>query len=236
MRPSSLVPIVALLLLPFGAVIAGAPNQLTPQEIKDGWKLLFDGTSTNGWRGLSSETFPDKGWSVVDGTLRHEKSGGGGDIVTTQDHLNFELSWEWKIGEAGNSGVKYNLPDPRKAVGFEFQMLDDLKHPDAAKGAIHQTGALYDLIEPDPARKVRPPGEWNQSRLLVEGTHVEQWLNGAMTLSFEIGSPALLERVAKSKYAKVKGFGVKVASPILLQDHGDEVVFRDLKIRDLPAK
>ncbi|MEI6870820.1 MAG: DUF1080 domain-containing protein [Verrucomicrobiota bacterium] len=235
MRPHALFSIVAML-LPVGAAIAGAPNQLTSQEIKDGWKLLFDGTSSNGWRGLATESFPDKGWRVVDGTLRHEKAGGGGDIVTTQDHLNFELSWEWKIGEAGNSGVKYNLPDPKKAVGFEFQMLDDQKHPDAARGTIHQTGALYDLIEPDPSRKARPAGEWNQSRLLVDGTHVEQWLNGAMTLSFEIGSPALLERVAKSKYAKVNGFGVKTASPILLQDHGDEVVFRDLKIRDLPSK
>ncbi len=232
----ALIPQISALLFCAAIANAGEPNKLTEQESAAGWKLLFDGTSTAGWVGIGTTEFPAKGWSASDGTLRHEKGGGGGDLVTAQNHLNFELSWEWKIGEAGNSGVKYNLPNPAKNVGFEFQMLDDAKHPDAKRGTIHQTGALYDLIEPDAARKTKPAGEWNQSRLLVDGAHVEQWLNGAMTLSFEIGSPDLLERVAKSKYAKVNGFGIKTSSPILLQDHGDEVVFRDLKIRDLPAK
>jgi hypothetical protein len=232
----ALIPQISALLFCATIANAGEPNKLTEQESAAGWKLLFDGTSTAGWVGIGTTEFPAKGWSASDGTLRHEKGGGGGDIVTAQNHLNFELTWEWKIGEAGNSGVKYNLPNPAKNVGFEFQMLDDAKHPDAKRGTIHQTGALYDLIEPDAARKTKPTGEWNQSRLLVDGAHVEQWLNGAMTLSFEIGSPDLLERVAKSKYAKVNGFGIKTSSPILLQDHGDEVAFRDLKIRDLPAK
>ncbi len=226
----------ALLLSTLVFASAAEPNRLSEQEVAAGWKLLFDGSTTSGWVALGTKTFPTKGWSAVDGTLRHEKSGGGGDVVTAEEHLNFELTWEWKIGQGGNSGVKYNLPDPAKALGFEFQMLDDEKHPDATKGLIHQTGALYDLIEPDAARKTKPAGEWNQSRILVNGAHVEQWLNGAKTVSFEIGSPELLERVAKSKYAKIKGFGIKTASPILLQDHGDEVVFRDIKLRDLPAK
>jgi len=226
----------ALLLSTLIFASAADPNHLSEQEAAAGWKLLFDGSSTAGWVALGTTAFPTKGWSAVDGTLRHEKSGGGGDIVTSEAHLNFELTWEWKIGQGGNSGVKYNLPDPNKAVGFEFQMLDDERHPDAGKGLIHQTGALYDLIEPDAARKTKPAGEWNQSRLLVDGTHVEQWLNGAKTVSFEIGSPELLERVANSKYKKVKGFGMKTPSPILLQDHGDEVIFRDIKLRDLPAK
>jgi len=226
----------ALLLSTLLFATAADPNPLSEQEAAAGWKPLIDGSSTAGWVALGTTAFPTKGWSVVDGTLRHEKSGGGGDIVTSEAHLNFELTWEWKIGPGGNSGVKYNLPDPNKGVGFEFQMLDDERHPDAGKGPIHQTGALYDLIEPDASRKTKPAGEWNQSRILVDGPHVEQWLNGAKTVSFEIGSSALLERIANSKYKKVKDFGLKAASPILLQDHGGEAIFRDIKLRDLPAK
>jgi len=226
----------ALLLSTLLFATAADPSPLSEQEAAAGWKPLIDGSSTAGWVALGTTAFPTKGWSVVDGTLRHEKSGGGGDIVTSEAHLNFELTWEWKIGPGGNSGVKYNLPDPNKGVGFEFQMLDDERHPDAGKGPIHQTGALYDLIEPDASRKTKPAGEWNQSRILVDGPHVEQWLNGAKTVSFEIGSSALLERIANSKYKKVKDFGLKAASPILLQDHGGEAIFRDIKLRDLPAK
>ena len=215
--------------------LAADHNTLSPEEQKAGWTLLFDGASSAGWVGLGKNVFPEKGWSAQNGTLRHEKGGGGGDIVSAKSYLNFELKWDWQIGTAANSGLKYNLANPAKAVGFEYQLLDDQRHPDGAKPS-HQTAALYDLIPAAPDRVVMPVGEWNQSRLLVDGSHVEQWLNGVKTVEFEMGSPELLEKVAASKYAKAKDFAVKAASPILLQDHGDQVVFRNLKLRELPAK
>jgi hypothetical protein len=229
---------LALCSLLFSAPVwAVENNTLSDQEKAQGWKLLFDGKSTQGWVALGKSTFPEKGWKVEDGELRHEKSAGGGDIVTNNAYTNFELTFEWQIGEAGNSGVKYNLADPSKNVGFEYQLLDDAKHPDGIKnGTSHQTAALYDLIEPNPARKVSPVGDWNLSRLLVDGNHVEHWINGVQSLSFEIGSPDMQVRISKSKYKKVQNFGAKSASPLLLQDHGDQVKFRNLKIREIHAK
>lgn len=210
-------------------------NTLTPSEKTDGWKLLFNGKSTEGWVALGKDAFPEKGWTIQDGVLHHQKGGGGGDIVTSKYFTNFELSFEWKIAEAGNSGVKYNLADPNKNVGFEYQMLDDAKHPDGVKnGTLHQTASLYDLVEPASDRKVNPVGAWNQSRILVQGNHVEHWINQTKSVTFEIGSPDMTARIAGSKYKKVAGFGEKKASPILLQDHGDSVDFRNVKIRELP--
>jgi hypothetical protein len=211
---------------------AEAPNTLTAAEKAAGWKLLFDGTSTAGWLGLGGKQFPAAGWIVADGTLARTK--GGGDIVTAEAYENFEFAWEWKIAKGGNSGVKYNLPDPKKNVGFEYQMLDDANHPDGKRGgALHQTAGLYDLLPPAAEKKPNPPGEWNASRIVVAGNKVEHWLNGAKTVEFEIGSEALKAAIAASKYAKIAKFGEKTKSPILLQDHGDEVAFRSLKLRVL---
>jgi len=173
---------------------------------------------------------------VQDGALFHPKGGGGGDIVTTEFFEDFELTWEWKIGQAGNSGLKYNLPNPTKGVGFEYQMIDDEGHPDGKRGGrLHQTGALYDVIEPAADKKMNAVGEWNSSRVVVKGNHVEQWLNGAKTVEFEMGSDALKELVAKSKFKTNAGFGEKTKSPILLQDHGDEVTVRSIKVRTSEA-
>ncbi len=234
MKRSLLLPTAALVLTLSAFSNAAEPNTITPEEKAAGWQLLFDGNSIDGWVGLGTTSFPAAGWSVKEGSLHHEK--GGGDIVTAKNYLNFELIWDWKISEVGNSGVKYNLPNPAKGVGFEYQMLDDARHADASRGLSHQTAALYDLIDPAADRKTKPAGEWNTSRLLVKGAHVEQWLNGSLALTFEIGSPEMQERIAKSKYAKVKDFGVKIASPILLQDHGDVVDFRSMKLRELGEK
>jgi hypothetical protein len=212
---------------------ADAPNTLTADEQAAGWKLLFDGKTTAGWRGIGKSDFPAKGWVVEDGVLRHIKKGGGGDIVTSEDYESFELTWEWKIGQAGNSGVKYNLPDPEQNIGCEYQLIDDEKHPDGLRGGkSHQTAGLYDLIAPAD-RKTNAVGEWNSSRLIVEGNHVEHWLNGVKTVEFEFGSEALKALIAKSKYKKVPGFGEKKKSPILLQDHEDEISFRSIKLRVL---
>ena len=226
-----------LLTLATAVSFAGEPNTLTDSEKADGWKLLFDGKTTAGWVAIGKTEFPDKGWSVKDGSLFHEKGAGGGDIVTKDSYENFELAWEWKIGAAGNSGLKYNLPNPAKAVGFEYQMIDDENHPDGKKGGrLHQTGSLYDVMEPAEDRKVSPVGEWNSSRVIVKGNHVEQWLNGKKTVEFEMGSAALKDLIAKSKYKATAGFGEKAKSPILIQDHGDEVTVRSIKIRVSDAK
>jgi Domain of Unknown Function (DUF1080) len=222
----------------FALSASGAePNTLTDAEKADGWKLLFDGKTTAGWTGVGGKPFPTKGWTVMDGALHHAKGGGGGDIVTVDAYEDFELSWEWKIGEGGNSGLKYNLPDPLRAVGFEYQLLDDAKHPDARqRGGARTTGSVYDVIAPVADKKLNPPGEWNVSRVIVKGSHVEHWLNGAKTVEFEMGSDVLKAAIAASKFKGNPAFGVKAKSPILIQDHGDEISLRAIKIRPLSAK
>ena len=237
MNLSRFLPVVTVLSLAAAVAVAAEPNTLTSEEKADGWKLLFDGKTTNGWVGIGKTAFPEKGWSVVDGTLYHMKGAGGGDIVTADKYENFELTWDWKIGFASNSGVKYNLPDSNKNIGFEYQLLDDENEPDGKRGGrLHQTASLYDLIEPPADKDIKPIGEWNSSKLIVNGNHVEEWLNGKKTVEFEMGSDDMKERIAKSKYKKVEGFGVKIASPILLQDHGGDIWFRSIKLKALDAK
>ncbi len=226
-----------LLALATVAAFAGEPNTLNDAEKSDGWKLLFDGKTTDGWVAIGKTAFPEKGWSVQDGALFHAKGGGGGDIVTSELYENFELTWEWRIGFAGNSGLKYNLPNPAKNVGFEYQMIDDDNHPDGKRGGRkHQTASLYDLMEPSEDAKPKAVGDWNDSRLLVKGNHVEEWLNGVKSLEFEMGSAALKALIAISKFKTVAGFGEKTKSPILLQDHGDEVAVRSIRIHVLDGK
>ena len=233
----SLTHFVFTSLLLVANAITAEPNTLTSEEKTAGWRLLFDGKTTAGWRALGKQDFPAKGWVVADGTLKHEKGGGGGDIVTTEHFNDFELSWEWRIQPGGNSGLKYNLPDPAKGVGCEYQLLDDVKHADATRhGATRQTGGLYDVLPPAADKKLNPAGEWNTSRILVRGNHVEHWLNGVKTVQFEFGSEALKAAIAESKFKGMAGWGVKTKSPILLQDHGDEASFRSMKIRLLESK
>ena len=235
-RPTLLAASLALL-LPLFAAQGADTNTLTADETAAGWKLLFDGKTLAGWQPIGKSGIPTKGWTVLDGAIFLGKGARGGDIVTVEHFGDFELTWEWKIGAVGNSGVKYNLPTPERNIGFEYQLIDDENHPDGKRGGrSHQTAALYDLIEPAAERKVKPVGEWNQSRLLVQGAHVEQWLNGVKIVEFDMGSDDLTARIAKSKYRREPNFGVKTKSPILLQDHGDEVAFRNLKVRVPAAK
>ena len=225
---------------------ATAPNTLTAAEKAAGWKLLFDGKTTTGWRGYHSTTFPAQGWAVEDGAIKKvakgEKPDSGGDIITTGEYGNFELALEWKLAAGGNSGLKYLItetPDGKghSGVGYEMQILDDERHPDAKEGVNgnRTAGALYDLIAPS-THAAKPIGEWNQARLVVRGHHVEHWLNGQKVVQFEIGSPEMKALIAKSKYKDIKGFGDATSGHILLQDHGDEVSFRNIKLRQLPAQ
>lgn len=233
---------LALVAFSAAATFAADPaaNTLTLEEKSAGWKLLFDGTSTKGWHSIGKTTPPPAAWAAEEGELRLLKKDGktgGGDIVTEEEFTDFELTWDWNIAEGGNSGLKYNLPDPTKGVGCEYQLLDDEKNEDAkVRNGTHVTASLYDLIPPAADKKINPAGQWNHSRLLVHGNHVEQWINGGKVVSFDFGSPEMTKLIEESKFKNTKGWGVKTKSPILLQDHGGAISFKNIKIRHLAAK
>jgi hypothetical protein len=235
--------------LPAGGQTAAA-NALTDAEKAAGWQLLFDGKSTNGWRGAYMDKFPAGGWRVENGTIGPVESGGaesrnGGDIVTTGEYDNFDLKFEFMLTDSANSGVKYfvveHQPKPAgSAFGLEFQVLDDAKHPDAKMGrnGNRTVGSLYDLIAAKD-KAAKPIGQWNEGRVLVQGNRVEHWLNGKKVVEYERGSENFRTLVGQSKYAapayNAKGrFGEAPKGHILLQDHGDRVMFRNIKIKPLP--
>jgi hypothetical protein len=208
------------------------PNRLTPEERRDGWQLLFDGHSTRGWRGFRQRLAP-KGWVVEDGAL--VRAAGGGDLITRGSYRNFELALEWKISAGGNSGIMYRVTedgDQTYQTGPEMQVLDDAGHADGAS-RLTSAGACYGLY-PSPAGVVHPAGEWNQVRLVVNGNHVEHWLNGVKVVEYELLSPDWEARVAGSKFSQWKGYGRAPAGHIALQDHGDRVEYRNIRIRELP--
>ena len=226
-----------------------SPNTLTPAEQKAGWHLLFDGRTLSGWRGLGYDTVPTAHWVVVNGAIK--KADGrplvGGDLMTIDSFADFELSFEWKVTPGANSGVKYNVSEAmsiaqggagtqggptHSALGFEYQILDDDRHEDG-KLPTHRSAALYDLIAPNAKKNLRPVGQWNRSRIVFRGTHGEHWLNGQKVVDFELGTAQMDSLLAASKYKTIPGFGVKRRGHIVLQDHGDEVYFRDIKVRPL---
>jgi hypothetical protein len=218
------------------AIGAETPNQLTAAEKAAGWKLLFDGNTTQGWHSLKKQSFPATGWVVEDGWL-HCLGQKGGDVLSDAEFEQFELVWEWRLEVAGNSGVKYFVLETRGSpIGHEYQMLDDERHPDGKLGEGKRVAAaFYDVLKPSVKTPTKPMGEINQSRVLVKGNHVEHWLNGVKVLEYECGSEALKAAVAQSKFKTVTGFGERVKGHILLQDHGANVWFRNVKIRDLSA-
>jgi hypothetical protein len=221
------------------AAATPAPNQLTPAEKKAGWRLLFDGRTTAGWRGFKKADFPAERWVVKDGALAHVRSvagedHGGADIVTADTFSEFDLRFDWRISAAGNGGLKYFVTEEREGpIAHEYQVLDDAGHPDGKVGPHRQTASFYDVLPPAAGKPLHPVGAWNESRVLVRGTHVEHWLNGSKVLEYELGSPEVQAAIAKSKFKDVAGFGTRLDGRILLQDHGDEVAFRNLKILDL---
>ena len=210
------------------------PNQLSPTEKTDGWKLLFDGQSPQGWHSFKKKSFPTNGWVVQDGWLQCLGKDGG-DLLSDGEYDQFDLQWDWKIEPAGNSGLKYFVLESRaSALGHEYQMLDDDKNPDGkiAQGK-HVTASFYDVLKPTVPPPTKPVGQINHSRILIQGNHVEHWLNGVKVLEFECGSEAVKAAVAESKFKNVSGFGTRVKGHLLLQDHHSQVWFRNLKIRDL---
>uniref|UniRef100_UPI0040480B70 3-keto-disaccharide hydrolase n=1 Tax=Algoriphagus sp. TaxID=1872435 RepID=UPI0040480B70 len=235
--------------LPFKSpvfVVSTLKNELSPEEKAQGWKLLFDGKTNQGWVGAYKNTFPEKGWTITDGILKIEKSDGSestnfGDIVTTEEFTAFDLAFDFNITEGANSGVKYfvTLSEGNKgsAIGLEYQILDDALHPDAKMGrdGNRTLSSLYDLIKAEKqSRFVRKPGDWNQGRVVVyPDNKVEHYLNGVKVLEYQRGSQAYRDLVAISKYAVWKQFGEAKQGRILLQDHGDEVRYRNIKIKSL---
>jgi len=207
-------------------------NSLTPDERAAGWRLLFDGRTTAGWRGFRMDSMPG-GWQAVDGALT--RVGRGGDIITREAFRNFELALEWKVAPRGNSGIFYRASEDAEAIYWtapEMQVLDDAGHEDG-QSRLTAAGANYGL-DPAPAGAVRPAGEWNQVRLVVNGAHVEHWLNGTKVVEYELGSPAWEAKVQASKFAPHPHYGRNAEGYLGLQDHGDLVAYRNIKIRVLP--
>ena len=220
------------------------PNTLTERETREGWRLLWDGRTTTGWRGAKLATFPAGGWEIRDGALSVLESGGrestaGGDIVTVDKYGDFELIVEFKLTEGANSGIKYFVDTELNtgegsSIGCEFQLLDDAVHPDAKLGVKgnRTLAGLYDLIPPQNIR-FNGIGEWNRARIVAKGRHVEHWLNGFKTVEYERGTQMWRALVNYSKYVVWPSFGEAATGHILLQDHGDRVSFRTVKIRAL---
>ncbi len=218
-------------------------NTLTQAEIDEGWVLLFDGETFNGWRGYNRDSFPERGWTIEDGTLRvigagmGEGGGEGGDIIFDEKFQNFHLKLEWKVSEAGNSGIFYlgqeleNRPVWHSAP--EMQILDNENHPDATRGidGNRKAGALYDLIPANP-QNFRGAGEWNQAEVIVYRGNVVHIQNGVPVVEYQLGTPEWEEMVENSKFAELKDvFGINEPGYIALQDHSDDVWFRNIKIR-----
>ena len=247
--------ILAMLLIGLPASVRGqsseALNRLTDAERAAGWRLLFDGKTLKGWRGIGSDSVPAGHWTVENGTIRKIPSGDvpvqadgqpleGGDLLSADTFRDFELSWEWKVAPGANSGIKYNvdeelsrtIPPERAALGFEYQVLDDDRHVDAEIPS-HRAGSLYDLIAPSGKKRLSPVGEWNRSSVILRGNHGEHWLNGEKIVEFDLGTARMDSTLAASKYHEIEGFATRRSGHIVLQDHGDEVWFRNIRIREL---
>lgn len=219
------------------ALLTGTPaaqqvhNTLTEAEREAGWTLLFDGHTLAGWRGYLKNAVT--GWAVIDGELTRVAE--GGDIITSAQYRNFELALEWKVAPGGNSGIFYRAAEGPPAIYFsapEMQVLDDALHADG-KSPLTSAGSNY-ALHAAPRGIVRPAGEWNAIRIVVQGNHVEHWLNGRLVVRYALHSAEWKARVAASKFAEWKDYGQATEGHIGLQDHGDRVSYRSIRIRLLP--
>ncbi|MCY1719453.1 DUF1080 domain-containing protein [Prolixibacteraceae bacterium Z1-6] len=227
-------------------------NRLTKNEINDDWELLFDGKTFNGWRGLGRDSVQTDHWKVENGMIRKVNSDEvplqangkpveGGDLMTIETFDSFELSFEWKIKKAGNSGIKYNVSEEMStsyggkysALGFEYQILDD--NDEMYKGKLKPSQYLASLYEMYPAENVQvnPIGEFNHSRIVLNGNHGEHWLNGIKVVEFEFGTAAFDSLFQQSKYARYPDFEKRRKGHIVITNHSDESWYRNIKIRKL---
>ena len=214
----------------------GAENVLTAKEKAEGWKLLWDGETTAGWRSVRNQAFPEKGWLIQDGEMSVIAKGGGGDIITTDIYTNFIFMVDYKLTKAANSGIKYFIDQKvNGGTSLEYQLLDPA-HGDAKQGidGNRKNASFYDVLPaPKGEELLKPLGEWNTAMIVSKGMHVEHWLNGEKVLAFERGSEAFRAAVAKSKFKDFKNWGETKAGHILLQEHQDQVWFRNIKIKVL---
>lgn len=212
-------------------------NTLTKKEVKEGWQLLWDGKTSTGWRSYNKPAFPENGWEMKDGILTvlppQGQTRSGGDIITVSTFRNFELSLDFMYASGANGGIKYFV-DGKTNVACEYQILDDKLHPDAKLGinGNRTMAGLYDMFPPN-NKKDNGPNAWNTAKIIVKGNHVEHWLNGQMVLSYEKGDAAWQAAFAASKFSKNPNFASATDGHILLQDHGNRVSFRNIKIREL---
>ena len=229
-------------------VAAPAANTLSAEEMAAGWSLLWDGKTSEGWRSVRRPDFPTKGWEIRDGVLIINETGGAesasaGDIITKAKYSNFELQLDFKITPGANSGIKTFVdPElnkgPGSAIGPEFQILDDERHPDAKLGrdGNRTIGSLYDMKTAPATKKLMPVGEWNHARILSDNKRLTYWLNGEKTIDIERGGKEWRDLVAISKYKIWPNFGELPEGHILLQDHGNQVFYRNIKIHDFSKK
>jgi hypothetical protein len=230
-------------------------NPVWGETLQDGWRPLFDGQTLRGWRGLGRDSVHTAHWVVEDGAIKkvaraqvpldaEGRPMPGGDLMTEDAFGDFEFAFEWKVAPGANSGVKYNVSEEfstahsrHSALGFEYQVLDDDGHPDA-QNRTHRSADLYNLIESNERKALRPVGEWNQSRIVFVGNRGEHWLNGEKVVEYELGTPEMDAAFARSKWSEMPEFiQRRPRGHIVLQDHNDAVWFRHLRIRELtPAR
>jgi hypothetical protein len=220
---------VAAALILAGAALGGAGSG-------DGWTVLFDGKGTDEWRIYMKDRFPESGWTVEpDGSLRVHAGARPGDLITRKQFADFELTFDFKLGQGANSGILYRFPEipgkPAYHNAFEFQLIDDLGHKDGALPS-HRVASLYDLYATQGAAP-KPIGEWNEARIVAKGSNLEHWLNGKRVVAVDLKSADYKDRLGKSKFATWEGFGVHAKGHIALQDHGDDVWFRNIRIREI---
>jgi hypothetical protein len=218
---------------------------LTKKEKQEGWQLLFDGETMTGWRLIFTNALPQQGWRVEEGCLIVEHSDGGesrngGDMVTTKEYSNFDFTFDFKIGDdntQGNSGVKYFVNealrdgDRHHGYGPEYQVINDVRVRGSLKGG--KTAGLYEMIDAPSTKKLNPPGEWNTGRIVSKNNHVEHWLNGELLFSYVLNSAEYKAMLQETKWKDLEGFAAQAKGPILIQDHGNMVLYKNLKIKEL---